>query len=116
MRLHNSRFLGALSFSALLFAGLTQAVFAETHTVEMKKYKFMPEEITIKVGDTIRWLNTERRQYHTIWFKDAGEEESVEYYPDESYEKTFDTEGDFPYICGPHHEDYDMRGVVHVTP
>ncbi len=95
---------------------LTTSAWAETHVVEMKKHKFVPAEITIKVGDTVQWLNTERRQYHTIWFKAQGEKESVEYYPDEKYEKTFDTAGDFPYICGPHHEDYDMKGIVHVVP
>ena len=22
----------------------------------------------------------------------------------------------FPYICGPHVDDYDMKGIVHVVP
>ncbi len=89
---------------------------AETHVVEMKKYKFIPEEITIKVGDTIRWLNIERRQYHTIWFKQSGGKETPELFPEETFEQTFTEPGDHPYICGPHHEDYDMIGIVHVTP
>ena len=115
MRLRNKRILLVAGLAISILGGATQTA-AETHVVEMKKYKFIPAEITIKAGDTIRWLNTERRQYHTIWFKQAGEKESIEYYPDEKYEKTFDSVGDYPYICGPHHEDYEMQGVVHVTP
>lgn len=90
-------------------------LWAETHIVEMKKFKFVPEEITIKVGDTVRWVNTERRQFHTIWFKDLGEKETPEFFPDDSYEKTFDQVGTFAYLCGPHWEDRDMKGVVQVV-
>ena len=103
------------SLVALVYSLSGAAAWAETHIVEMKNYKFIPEEITIKVGDTVRWVNTERRQYHTIWFKELGEKESVEYYPEESHEKTFDKAGSFPYLCGPHWEDRDMKGVVHVV-
>ena len=99
-----------------LFSGLNSAALrAETHVVEMKDYKFIPEEITIKVGDTVRWVNTERRQYHTIWFKELGEKESVEYFPEERHEKTFDKAGTYPYLSGPHWEERDMKGIVHVV-
>ena len=58
---------------ALGLAAICTTTYAETHIVEMLKFKFVPEEITIKAGDTVRWLNTERRQYHTIWIKEAGD-------------------------------------------
>lgn len=101
-------------FALLLGLGNTVA-WAETHIVEMKDFKFVPEEITIKVGDTVRWVNTERRQFHTIWFKDLGEKETPEMFPEESMEKTFDKAGTYPYLCGPHWEDRDMKGVIHVV-
>lgn len=88
---------------------------ADTHEIEMVKYQFVPREITIKVGDTVRWVNKERRQYHTIWFRDLGEKETQEWFPGESYERTFDAPGDFPYLCGPHHDTHDMKGVIHVV-
>ena len=88
---------------------------AELIEVVMKDYRYIPEEVTIKVGDTVRWINKERRQYHTIWFKELGEKESPEWYPGEMFEKTFDTPGDYPYICGPHYEDRGMVGIVHVV-
>ena len=91
-------------------------LWAETHIVEMKKFKFVPVEITIKVGDTVRWVNTERRQFHTIWFKDLGEKETPEMFPEETFEKTFEKAGVYPYLCGPHWEDREMKGVVNVVP
>ena len=100
---------------ALVFGLSSATAWAETHVVEMKDFKFIPEEITIKVGDTVRWVNTERRQFHTIWFKDLGEKETVEFFPDETYEKTFDKAGSYPYLCGPHWEDREMKGVIHVV-
>lgn len=85
------------------------------HEVKTFKYKFDPREITIKPGDTIRWVNIEKRQYHSVWFRQAGEDESEYFFPDEIFEKTFEKSGDFPYVCGPHEDSYDMKGIVHVV-
>lgn len=81
--------------------------------VVIEKYKFIPQEITIKRNQTLRWENHEKRQYHTVWFEALGEEEPVDYlFPDDSYEREFKETGSFPYRCGPHPE---MTGIVHVT-
>lgn len=106
----NRSFLLLLFFS-LLFA---QALFADSgtlHEVEIKQYKFLPQTITIRVGDRIRWINREKRQYHSVWFEQLGEEEPDYFFPDESYERTFDRPGVYPYRCGPHPK---MTGVVRV--
>ena len=100
----------ALSFCVLPVAA------GETHIVKTYKYKFIPEEITIRAGDTVRWVNEERRQYHNVWFREAGEEPTGEFFPEEFIEKTFDEPGRYPYVCEPHEEDRDMKGVVHVLP
>lgn len=85
---------------------------AETkHDIEIIKYKFTPTEITIKAGDTIRWTNKEKRQYHSVWFEQLGEPEPDYFFPDEFFERTFKDIGDFPYRCGPHPK---MTGMVHV--
>ena len=89
---------------------------AETVMVDVQKYKFIPAEITVKVGTTVRWVNTEKRQYHSVWFKQSGEAEPEYFWPDETFERTFDTPGDYPYVCEPHEMDYDMKGIVHVVP
>jgi len=110
------RFAGVAISLSLLLGTIAFSANAETHVVEMLKYKFVPEEITIKVGDTVHWVNVERRAYHTIWFKEQGDKETAELFPKEFFEKTFDTPGDYPYLCGPHWEQRDMKGVVHVLP
>lgn len=79
--------------------------------VTIKKFKFIPQEITIKRGQTLRWENQEKRQFHSVWFEELGEEESDYLFPDEYFEREFKQAGSFPYRCGPHPE---MTGTVHV--
>lgn len=81
--------------------------------VTIKDFKFVPQHITIKAGQTITWENREKRQYHSVWFEAQGEAEPEDYlFPDDTYERTFDKSGTFPYRCGPHPE---MTGTVTVT-
>ena len=109
-----------LALSALLTCALIAAggplLAGETATVEILKYEFIPPEITVKAGTTVRWVNKEKRQYHSVWFKELGEKESDYFFPDETHERTFDTPGVYPYICGPHGESRDMKGIVRVVP
>lgn len=80
--------------------------------VIVKDFKFIPQEITIKRGQTLRWENQEKRQYHSVWFEAQGEPEPDYFFPDESVEREFKQTGSFPYRCGPHPK---MTGTVHVT-
>ena len=79
--------------------------------VEIKKFKFNPQIITVKPGTTIRWVNNEKRQYHSVWFEKLGEPEPEYFFPEEFYERKFDKPGSFPYRCGPHPK---MTGIVNV--
>lgn len=104
-------------FLQLLSTALcSQGVFAgedDTQVVIIKDYKFIPEEITIQRGRTIRWENQEKRQYHSVWFEALGEEEPEDYlFPEDVYEREFDEPGSYPYRCGPHPE---MTGIIRVT-
>lgn len=81
-------------------------------TVEIIKFQFTPQEITISPGTTVRWINKEKRQYHSVWFEQLGEPEPDYLFPDDSYDRKFDKTGSFPYRCGPHPK---MTGVVHVN-
>ncbi len=96
---------------ALLLA-ISSSAMAETVEVTIKKMKFQPQAITIKKGDTVRWVNREYRQYHSVWFEQVGDPEPEYFFPDESYERNFPELGTFPYRCGPHPE---MTGTVHVV-
>lgn len=81
------------------------------HEVSIKKYEFIPKEITIKRGESILWVNNEKRQYHSVWFEEAGDPEPDYFFPDETFKRAFSEVGTFPYRCGPHPK---MTGVVHV--
>lgn len=72
--------------------------------VTILKYKFIPQTLEISKGQTVRWVNKEKRQYHSVWFEKNGEEESVYLFPDDILEKSFDKPGDYEYRCGPHPE------------
>lgn len=83
----------------------------EVITVSIKDFAFNPQEISISPGTTVQWVNDEKRQYHSVWFEQLGEPEPDYIFPEESYRRTFDEAGEFPYRCGPHPE---MTGMVHV--
>ena len=80
--------------------------------VIIKKFKFIPQEITIKRGQKLRWINREKRQYHNVWFEALGEEEPEDYlFSGDTYDREFNQTGSFPYRCGPHPK---MTGTVNV--
>jgi plastocyanin len=99
------------ALATLLFlAGISAAGAAE---VRIKDYKFVPEKVTVKAGETVKWTNDEKRASHSIWFKAEGLPESERMLNGDSWERKFDKPGTYPYTCGPHPE---MKGVVEVTP
>lgn len=72
-------------------------------------YKFGPLEVSIKVGDSVRWTNHEKRTSHSVVFPAEGGLESPRMFPDESWVRRFEKPGRYDYHCGPHPE---MKGVV----
>ncbi|MBT3702515.1 MAG: copper-binding protein, partial [Alphaproteobacteria bacterium] len=52
---------------------------------------------------------------HSVWLKQAGEAESERFFPEEQWEFPFITPGEYPYLCGPHWDQEDMRGFVRVV-
>jgi len=102
--------LAGFMFTALLFrTGFLQAEVVE---VSIQKMRFIPAQITINQGDTIRWVNKEKRQYHSVWFEALGEEEGDYFFPEEFVERQFNELGEFSYRCGPHPE---MLGTINVN-
>lgn len=95
----------------LVFAAGVRAD-GEPVEITIRDYAFQPAAITVPAGTTVRWVNREKRQYHSVWFEALGEPEPDYIFPEESYERSFDSPGEFPYRCGPHPE---MRGMVTVT-
>ncbi len=96
----------AVLISFLLF---TAPIMAKEVVVEIYKKEFIPATVTIAAGDTVIWKNIEKRQYHSVWFKQLQKNEPEYFFPGESYQQTFAQAGEFAYECGPHPK---MKGVV----
>lgn len=71
-----------------------------------------PATVEIKVGQTVKWTNGEKRTSHSLVFLDSSGFETERLFPGESWERLFDQPGTYPYHCGPHPE---MTGQVIVT-
>lgn len=85
---------------------------AETIAVAIEGYKYVPAEVTIRVGDTVKWTNREKRTSHSVLFPAENGLESERLFPDESWERRFTKPGRYDYTCTPHPE---MKGVVIVA-
>ncbi|MBD3309893.1 hypothetical protein GF351_01605 [Candidatus Woesearchaeota archaeon] len=75
---------------------------SQMHTVVMDDLKFDPEELTIKVHDTVRWVNDEdpdQRPVHRHRLSaHYNEFRSLDIMPGESFEHTFTKPGEYTYI------------------
>jgi len=84
---------------------------AETEEIEIEDNSFIPEEITIVVGDTIQWINKEEEDMpHSIISEDFNSSEEI-LLQDQTYSFTFDEAGEYTYNCGIHS---DMQGNIKV--
>ncbi len=99
-------------FFVLLTFTCTWAHAGEVLEVSINKMQFTPQKIQVKAGTTVKWLNNEKRTNHSVFFEQEGLPESDRLFPGESWQRTFDKPGTYPYRCGPHPE---MTGVVEVA-
>lgn len=101
---------GTVVFCAgLLLAVMTVSAAAAPVQIDIRKFAFSPQEITIPPGTTVHWVNDDETP-HTVTadnasFTSAGLDTG------DVYEHTFDKEGDVPYFCSVHPF---MKGVVHI--
>lgn len=104
-----SMFKGAVAVFALVS---TLAWAGEVVEVSVLKMQFLPQRVKIKPGTTVKWVNNEKRDNHSILFEKEGLPESERFFPGESWQRSFEKPGIYPYRCGPHPE---MIGVVEVA-
>lgn len=100
----------AAAAALVLTVGLAHA--GEVVEVSIEKMKFEPQQVKIKPGTTVKWVNNEKRNNHSILFEKEDLPESDRFFPGEFWQRTFEKPGLFPYRCGPHPE---MTGVVEVV-
>lgn len=101
-----------LFYLAILLATASLRVLAAEVEIGIAGYRFHPPAVKIAVGDTVRWINQEKRTSHSVFFT-AESLESERMFPGESWSRRFDVPGIYPYRCGPHPE---MQGAVRVVP
>lgn len=101
--------LAAISWVA---ATLAQPASAEgqTHRIDMKGVAFAPAQVTVHVGDTVQWDNSDIVA-HTATSKDGGFDVNV--LPNRSGITVVKRPGSFNYTCRYHP---NMKGVLLVEP
>ncbi len=97
---------------ALLAATGPEPSFAEgqTHRIDMKSVAFVPAQVSVRVGDTIEWENSDIVA-HTATSKDGGFDVNV--LPHRKGSTIVKRAGTFSYICRYHP---NMKGEVVVQP
>lgn len=97
---------GAPAWLALLsFSALAQG----TTEIVIEGYKFIPPAVSIRAGESVRWVNREKRTSHSVLFPAEGGLESERMFPAENWQRRFDKPGRYHYHCGPHPE---MKGLI----
>jgi plastocyanin len=82
---------------------------ATTEVTMVKSYRFDPETIEIRAGQTVTWTNDDNFT-HTVEVEGQGDHKVER---GDSVSITFDEPGTFDYVCTLH--SHDMRGTVIVT-
>lgn len=104
---------GTVKLAAVVIAlASTLAGAGEVVEVGIAKMQFSPQRVKIKPGTTVKWVNNEKRDNHSIFFEKENLPESERFFPGESWQRSFEKSGVYPYRCGPHPE---MTGVVEVA-
>lgn len=78
--------------------------------VTMKGLNFEPKNVTVKVGETVRWVNEDSVNHDAV-AKTGDKPKSELFGKGESYEATFDTAGRIDYVCTVHP---GMEGTITV--
>ncbi len=79
-------------------------------SVTIVDFAFQPQNATVKVGQTVTWTNTGDAPHTVKWQQGAAESPRLS--KGQTYQRTFDTAGTFPYVCGIHP---NMTGTVTVS-
>lgn len=111
-----SRRLGVVLCTLAIVVGTflltTSPAFAETFTVKMGadsgQLAFVPSDLTVKQGDTVKWVNN-KFPPHNVIFEGSGaisskSHDQLMFAPGDTYEVSFsDVEpGTYTYYCAPH--------------
>jgi plastocyanin len=113
---HISRGAALMAVSILLIAcsaelGASAAPVATDQVDLPRSYKFVPADITVALGTTVTWTNSDQFTHSVRLLDDGGEVLVIK--PGESVSHTFEQLGLRHYDCSFH--PHDMKGTVMVT-
>jgi len=94
--------------AALLTLFSVTSVRAQQVNINIDNFTFAPQELTLKVGDSVTWTNHDDIP-HTI--VSAGKFRSKTLDTDGTFSFTFTTAGDYKYFCSLHPH---MTGMIKV--
>lgn len=100
----------ALGLALFLFS-FSPATLAAIHEVTVGDNFFSPSELTIQVGDTVRWVNAEGGFSHNVTSNTGAWAQSTTA-PSFEFEVVFNSPGSFPYRCTVHPA--QMTGTITV--
>ena len=87
---------------------------AATQTVAIRNFSFMPQQLTINAGQTVKWVQLDTAGHTTTSDAIPPLWASPLLALNESYAFTFTTPGVYPYHCLPHAANPNMHGSVTV--
>jgi len=84
------------------------------HTIVITDFEFTPNNLTVLVGDTVRWTYTTGAFAHNVKADDGSFTSGVPALPPWTYNHVFTSAGNNPYYCEPHGGPggFGMSGVV----
>jgi plastocyanin len=92
--------------AAALALGLSRAALAADLEVKIDNFTFGPQQLTVKVGDTVTWTNEDDIPHTVV---SIGHYRSQALDTGDKFTFTFKTPGTFQYFCGLHPQ---MQGTV----
>lgn len=102
--------------SIVLLGTLTQLPASMKVEVEIEDFAFVPQTVTIKVGDTVEWKNRDAVE-HTSTSGEPGMPDGIwdsgPLGEDDRFSFVFTQDGTYPYYCRPHTW---MTGTVIIEP
>ena len=81
---------------------------AEEFKITIDNFTFAPNELKLKVGDTVTWINHDDIPHTVV---SAGKFRSKTMDTDDNYSFTFTSAGDYKYFCSLHPH---MTGMIKV--
>ena len=103
-------FAAALLAAAVAAAGFAHPARAEDVTVKIDNFSFGPDQLTVKPGTTVTWINEDDIPHTVVATNKAFRSKALD--TDDKFSFTFTTPGSYEYFCSLHPH---MKAMVMVV-